>query len=167
MKRRLVLLFLLAAGPAAAQTDEVVRAALYLTGADSPEALDDRLIDELESFQSRPLPVNRASRARLLDSGLLTPYQVAALSEYRSLSGDVLSFAELERVDGFGKEAVAALRPFLSLESARRPGEAVRDTLTFRHSALFREPGGSRGLEGAEWDFLWPLPAAEREDTHR
>ena len=138
MKRRLVLLFLLAAGPAAAQTDEVVRAALYLTGADSPEALDDRLIDELESFRSRPLPVNRASRARLLDSGLLTPYQVAALSEYRSLSGDVLSFAELERVDGFGKEAVAALRPFLSLESARRPGEAVRDTLTFRHSALFR-----------------------------
>ncbi len=139
MRRRIVLLvFLLAAAPAAAQTDEVVRAALYLTGADSPEALDDRLVDELESFRNRPLPVNRASRARLLESGLLTPYQVAALAEYRSLSGDVLSFAELERVDGFGKEAVAALGPFLSLESARRPGEAVRDTLTFRHSALFR-----------------------------
>ena len=138
MKRRLVLLFLLAAAPAAAQTDEVVRAALYLTGADGPEALDDRLLDELESFRSRPLPVNRASRARLLESGLLTPYQVATLTEYRGLSGDVLSFAELERVDGFGKEAVAALRPFLSLESARRPGEAVKDTLAFRHSALVR-----------------------------
>ena len=138
MRRRLVLLFLLAAVPAAAQTDEVVRAALYLTGADSPEALDDRLVDELESFRSRPLPLNRASRARLLESGLLTPYQVATLAEYRGLSGDVLSFAELERVDGFGKEAVAALRPFLSLESARRPGEAVKDTLTFRHSALVR-----------------------------
>ena len=141
MRRRivfLVLLVLLAAGPAAAQNDEVVRAALYLTGADSPEVLDDRLVDELESFLSRPLPLNRASRARLLDSGLLTPYQVAALAEYRGLSGDVLSFAELERVDGFGKEAVAALRPFLSLESARRPGEAARDTLTFHHSALIR-----------------------------
>ena len=139
MKRRFVLLLmLLAAAPAAAQTDEVVRAALYLTGADSPEELDDRLVDELESFRNRPLPLNRASRARLLDSGLLTPYQVAALAEYRSLSGDVLSFAELERVDGFGKEAVAALRPFLSLESARHPGEAVRDTLKFRHSALVR-----------------------------
>ena len=139
MKRRFVLLLmLLAAAPAAAQTDEVVRAALYLTGADSPEELDDRLVDELESFRNRPLPLNRASRARLLDSGLLTPYQVASLAEYRSLSGDVLSFAELERVDGFGKEAVAALRPFLSLESARHPGEAVRDTLTFRHSALVR-----------------------------
>ena len=140
MKRRfvLLLLMLLAAAPAAAQTDEVVRAALYLTGADSPEELDDRLVDELESFRNRPLPLNRASRARLLDSGLLTPYQVAALAEYRSLSGDVLSFAELERVDGFGKEAVAALRPFLSLESARHPGEAVRDTLKFRHSVLVR-----------------------------
>ena len=139
MRRRIVLLvFLLAAAPAAAQTDEVVRAALYLTGADSPEALDDRLVDELESFRIRPLPLNRASRARLLESGLLTPYQAAALAEYRSLSGDVLSFAELERVDGFGKETIAALRPFLSLESARRPGEAVRDTLTFRHTALVR-----------------------------
>ena len=137
MKRRLVLLMvMLAAAPAAAQTDEVVRAALYLTGADGPEALDDRLVDELESFRNHPLPLNRASRARLLE--LLTPYQVATLAEYRSLSGDVLSFAELERVDGFGKEAVAALRPFLSLESARSPGEAVKDTLVFRHSAVLR-----------------------------
>ena len=139
MKRRLVLLVILVAGiPAAAQTDEAVRAALYLTGADGPEALDDRLVDELESFRNHPLPLNRASRARLLESGLLTPYQVATLAEYRSLSGDVLSFAELERVDGFGKEAVSALRPFLSLESARRPGEAVKDTLVFRHSVLLR-----------------------------
>ena len=138
MKRRLVLLLTLATLPAAAQTDEVVRAALYLTGADSPEALDDRFVDELESFRNHPLPLNRASRARLAESGLLTPYQVATLAEYRSLSGDVLTFAELERVDGFGKEAVAALRPFLSLESIRRPGEAVRDTLEFHHSAVLR-----------------------------
>ena len=147
MKRRLVLLLLLAAAPAAAQTDEVVRAALYLTGADGPEALDDRLVDELESFRTRPLPLNRASRARLLESGLLTPYQVATLEEYRSLSGDVLSFAELERVDGFGKEAVDALRPFLSLESARSPGEAVKDTLIFRHSAVLRATLKDIGLK--------------------
>ena len=138
MRRSIVLLFLLAVAPAAAQTDEVLRAAMYLTGADGPESLDDRLMDELEAFRNRPLPINIASRARQLESGLLTPYQIASLDEYRSLSGDVLSFAELERVDGFGKEAVAALRPFLSLESTRSPGEAVHDTLTFRHSALLR-----------------------------
>ncbi|MBR6858530.1 MAG: hypothetical protein IKM89_03905 [Bacteroidales bacterium] len=138
MKRRLVLLLLLAAAPVAAQTDETVRAALFLTGADGPEELDDRFVEELESWRNRPLPLNRASRARLLESGLLTSYQVATLEEYRSVSGDVLSFAELELVDGFGKEAVAVLRPFLSLESARSPGVVVQDTLIFRHSAILR-----------------------------
>ena len=156
MKRRIVLLVLLAAWPAAAQPDEVVRAALYLTGADSPESLDDRLVEELESFRNHPLPLNHASRARLVESGLLTPYQTAALEAYRSQSGDVLSFAELERVDGFGKEAVAVLRPFLSLDSARRPGEAVHDTLTFRHSALVRvtlkDVGAKYRLTAGRWE---------------
>jgi len=123
---------------AAAQSDETVRAALYLTGADSPEELDEGLLEELESFRSHPLPLNRTSRARLLESGLLTPYQTATLEEYRREAGDVLSFSELERVDGFGKEAVDALRPFLTLDSQRSPGEAVRDTLRFRHSAVLR-----------------------------
>ena len=138
MKVRIVLWMMLASVPAAAQPDEVVRAALYLTGADSPEELEERFLEELESLHNHPLPLNRASRARLLESGLLTPYQTAALEEYRSASGDILSFAELERVDGFGKEAVAALRPFLSLDSSRMPGETGRDTLRFGHSALLR-----------------------------
>lgn len=133
-----VLLILGTALPAAAQTDEIVRAALYLTGADSPEELDERLLEELETLRGHPLPLNRTSRARLLESGLLTPYQTATLEEYRREAGDILSFAELERVDGFGKEAVAALRPFFTLDSQRAPGEAVRDTLRFRHSAVVR-----------------------------
>ena len=139
MKIGFVLGILLAAVfPAAAQTEETVRAALYLTGADSAEQLDETLLEELEGYRHRPLPVNRASRARMLESGLLSGYQVASLEDYRSVSGDILSFAELELVDGFGTEAVAVLRPFLSLESARVPGEAVHDSLRFKHSAVFR-----------------------------
>jgi len=136
--KKLTLLLLLLTVPAVARADEVVRAALYLTGADTPEELDSRLLEDLESLRSRPLPVNLASKARLLESGLLSPYQVAALEEYRSLSGDVLSFAELELVDGFGKEAVEILRPFLSLESSRNPGEAARDSARIRQSAILR-----------------------------
>ena len=134
----LLALLFLAAVPAVAQSDETVRAALYLTGADSPEELDDRLLEELESFRSRPLEVNRASRTRMLESGLLSPYQIASLADYRSLSGDVLSLEELALVDGFGKEAVAVLGPFLSLASSRKPGEAVKDTVTVAHSAVIR-----------------------------
>ena len=45
---------LLSVSAAWAQSEEAVRAALYLTGADSPEELDDRLLEELESFRTRP-----------------------------------------------------------------------------------------------------------------
>jgi hypothetical protein len=156
MKWRFVLWMMLATVPAAAQTEEAVRAALYLTGADSPEELDDRLLEELEALQGRPLAINRASHARLLESMLLTPYQVAALEEYRSISGDVLSFPELELVDGFGKEAVDALRPFLSLDSAHLPGEAVLDTVIYRHSAVFRatqkDVGGKYRLSAGRFE---------------
>lgn len=134
----LLALLSLAAVPAVAQSDEAVRAALYLTGADSPEELDDRLLEELESFRSRPLEVNRASRTKMLESGLLSPYQIASLADYRSLSGDVLSLEELVLVDGFGEEAVAVLGPFLSLASSRKPGEAVKDTVIVAQSAVVR-----------------------------
>ena len=105
MKRELISLFLLFAAlfPALGQSEETIRAALYLTGADTAEELDDRLLEELESFRSRPIELNRSSRARMLESGLLSPYQVASLEDYRSLSGDVLSFAELELVGTGGR----------------------------------------------------------------
>ena len=137
-KLSLCLVLLCTALPAPAQSDEAVRAALYLTGADSPEDLDDRLLEELESYRHRPLPVNLASRERMLESGLLSPYQIASLADYRSLSGDVLSLEELALVDGFGREAVDALGPFLSVASSRKPGEAVQDTLTVSQSAVLR-----------------------------
>ena len=142
MKVKWLGLFCLVSVSAAAQDGETVRAALYLTGADTPEALDERLLEELEGYRDRPLRINQVSRARLLESGLLTPYQVATLEEYRSVSGDILSFRELERVDGFGTEMVSALRPFLSLASDRAPGAAVTDSLRFRHSALLRYVSG-------------------------
>ena len=145
MKAGWTLVLLFWSAVAAAQPDEVVRAALYLTGAASAEELDERLLEEMDGFRQRPLRINGLSKARLLESGLLTPYQVAALEEYRSMSGDVLSFSELERVDGFGKEAVDILRPFLSLESSRPPGSPAEDTSRFRHSALFRTSPGNTG----------------------
>ena len=160
MKRGLISLFLLfsALFPALGQSEETIRAALYLTGADTAEELDDRLLEELESFRSRPIELNRSSRARMLESGLLSPYQVASLEDYRSLSGDVLSFAELELVDGFGKEAVTVLRPFLSLSSSRRPGEAVKDTVRITHSAVLRPEPGAGAME-LSMPFTVPVAA--------
>lgn len=134
----IALLMLLAALPALAQDDVTLRAALYLTGAAGEDELDGRLLEELEGWRSRPLPINRASPARLRESGLLSPYQIAALAEYRRRSGDILSLAELALVDGFGEEAVSVLGPFLSLDSERAPGAPPDTTLRVRQSFLLR-----------------------------
>ena len=122
-------LLLLAAIPAAAQREEAVRAALYVTGAADPEELDGQIVGELEALLERPLQINRVSAARMVSSGLLTPYQAASLVDYRKTNGDVLSFRELELVDGFGADIVRILRPFLSLSSRKPAGRASSDSL--------------------------------------
>lgn len=99
------------------------QAVLAVTGAAELEDLETSEYERFEHFLRHPLRINLLSRSRLLASGLLTPYQVATLLEYRSGEGDILSIAELALVDGFGTETARALAPFLSFESVRRPGE--------------------------------------------
>lgn len=126
----------------AAQEEDVLRAALYLTGASAVEELDEEIVDRLEACRGRPVSVNAPARG--LSAGLLSAYQVASLEDYRRRSGDIFSWRELELVDGFGPEVVLALRPFLSLSSQTLPGQV--DTLRLSQAAVLR--GGNRGYGG-------------------
>ena len=142
---------LLAAGAwARAQEPEVLRAALYLQGVSDIEELDPEWVERLEARRGTRIRIN-APRPR--GEGLLTPYQLASLSDYRSRHGDILSWEELALVDGFSREAVAALKPFLSLESARLPGST--DTLKTHAKALLRyglkAVGGKLRVEAPSW----------------
>ena len=114
--------------------DVLLRAALFLTGAADAESLDESVLLRLEALEQRPLALNRASRSRLLSEGILTPYQVASLEEYRHLYGDVLSMAELSLVDGFGEKWTEIMAPFLSLAPSLSPLQ--RDTLVWTQTAL-------------------------------
>lgn len=125
MKRfALILLTLLCSLAARSQWMEGM---LYLEGALGAEELEQDVVDRYEYYYLHPLNVNTAPAHRL--GTLLSPYQIAALKDYRSRFGDILSPAELALVDGFGAERARALAPFLSFESRRTPGAAVQDTL--------------------------------------
>ena len=113
--------------PALAQSETAgleaaVEEILTLTGETDIEALDVSLAERFAHFRAHPLRINNLSRSRLLASGLLTPYQVATLLDYRSTHGDILSAGELELIDGFGPVQTRALAPFLSFASDRLPG---------------------------------------------
>ena len=138
-----------------AQDEAVLRAAMYLSGASSEEEIPADWIERLESV--RRVRINSPT----LRSGvLLSDYQVACIRDYRSSSGDILSFEELALVDGFSHEAVAALKPFLSLESDRLPGQA--DTTRLRATALVRGTLSTFGTKGKMDGEYWRAGAAWR-----
>ena len=124
--------------PVPAQSQEHLGSILTVLGASSEEELDGQEMERFQHYLAHPLEINIASRSRLLSSGLLSQYQVASLEDYRSRSGDVLSFTELSAVEGFGEDYVAAVKPFLSLRSLTLPGQPALDSLVIRHDLLAR-----------------------------
>ena len=118
----------------------VLEAAMYLSGVRDEESLDPQLIERLEALENSPIRINSpGSSAR----GILSAYQLASLEDYRGRCGDILSWEELALVDGFGKEFVSVMRPFLSLESSSAPGS--RDTTRLKGQALVRWAGNGIG----------------------
>lgn len=83
----------------------------------SEEELSEEDLLKIESLISRPVKVNCAGRAGLVDSGLFSPYQAASIEDYRERMGDILSAQELALVDGIGEYMAVTLAPFLSFAS--------------------------------------------------
>ena len=155
-----------------AQTEEeAVKAAMYLNGASSAEEIEEGEVERIQSIgKIRVNSPGRGARA------ILSEYQLATLDDYRRHSGDILSWEELALVDGFGKEAVEALKPFLSLYSDKLPGAVDTTARRVHGSILVRATDKSAGTkvkaEGRSWQVgvaarskSWPLLAAKPEWT--
>lgn len=134
--------------------DDILRAALYLSGASSEEEIDQEWIQRLEGMGKVRINSNR------IRQGLLTDYQIATLADYRARHGDILSWEELMLVDGFGREAVEAMRPFLTLESRRLPGTV--DTVRTRAEALVRTTLKNVGIKAKVTGVYWRVGCAWR-----
>lgn len=130
--RRIGMIMLLALSGVICNAQQLAEMELImkLEGVDSPEELDQYDVERMEDMLRRPIRINQASDLRMRESGLFSHYQMVSLSDYRSRHGDVLSFSELSAVDGFGKDFVDRIAPFISLESGRIPGSAKAGDVT-------------------------------------
>lgn len=138
----LLLLLLLLALPARGQTavaEHWEQAACFLLGVSVPEDLDESALEHFDALRRHPLSLNRASAGRLRASGLLSSYQLAALTDYRSRSGALLSFAELAAVDGFGPETAEALRHFTVLDDGPPQRGRIRQGLILTLGGRMRQ----------------------------
>ncbi len=152
--RRLLLLLALS-GPTGFQ-----QALLTLTGASCVEELSEDEVQHYQSLAAHPVDLNLAGRSRLLSTGLLTPFQVASLLDYRTRTGAVLSWAELALVDGFNARFVDALREFafLGVPEGEAPGK--REDRRLRQSLTLR--GAWRPSEAAAWGAKYEAALGER-----
>lgn len=155
-----------------AQTeDEAVKAAMFLNGASSPEEIDEGEAERMQFIgKIRVNAPGRNARA------VLSEYQLATLEDYRRHNGDILSWEELALVDGFNKETVEALRPFLSLYSRNLPGAVDTSARKVHGNALVRVTEKNAGTkvkaEGRAWQVgvaarskQWPLLASPPDWT--
>lgn len=138
-------------------------AVLEFTGCLDEADLDAQEAERLSEYYRNPLPLNYASRSRLLASGLLSAYQTAVLIDCRTLSGDILSYEELSALDGFGHDFVSVLRPFVSLASSSAPGVPSSSPPVMRNAATFNSGIRSAGDASPEgnWSMKYRISAGE------
>ena len=99
----------------------------------------DGLLQWYEALLLSPININSATRGQLEQMQILSLFQIESLLDYRDEYGDILSFAELASVDGFSRELVETLRPFISFASAEDVGRTesfsnVRTRLKWKDS---------------------------------
>ena len=152
MRLVIVVLLSLVCWNMAAQVDEMEYIMSFI-GVSSPEDVDMDEAEILSDLLRNPLKINLASVGALESSGLFSRFQVAALADYRSRHGDIMSWLELASVDGFSKSFVEVLMPFVSLSGgnpAQGAGGGLLDGEVAVRSALKQTSGTDGKLQ---WNY--------------
>ncbi len=136
MRRLIIFIFILTAAACPSRIIHAQNPIFEFIGTDAAEEMSPYEIERLEDLLEHPVMLNHVSESRLVETGLLSRYQIASLEDYRLRHGDVLSLTELAAVDGFGHDFVARLAPFISLDSSRLPGASAKPS--FRNDISIR-----------------------------
>ena len=132
-------------------------AVLLLSGASSPEELDEEEVARYERLARTPLPLNSASAARMRESGLLSAYQIAVILDARGRSGPILSLNELALLDGFSQPLAQALGAFITLDapSLNLREQSVQQSLTL--GGTYKDASGERS-SNSRFKYLCSKP---------
>jgi len=76
------------------------------------------LTDILEYYRENPLNINQATADEIQSLQILDPIAVQNLMEYREKYGSLLTEYEMLAIEGFNKEKIQSLQPFITLQNA-------------------------------------------------
>ncbi|MFA7115642.1 MAG: hypothetical protein WC140_00175 [Bacteroidales bacterium] len=77
----------------------------------------EEIFQYYEFLKEDPLDVNTVTENELESLLVLNIFQIMSLLEYRNDCGDILSYKELELVDGFNPDIVKMLNPYLKIKT--------------------------------------------------
>lgn len=108
------------------------------------------ILEDLEYYYENPLNINTATESELKKLHLLNSFQIKQLLDYRYRSGTILSVYELNALEGFGRETLEKIEPFLSFKPEFRPTKAppmkyARQQLFLRATRVVQEQKGFVG----------------------
>lgn len=100
-------------------------------GVDEVEEQDgfEELIIEYKRCREEPINLNGEAVTRLGEMGLLGPFQVEAIRQYRQRYGDFLFVEELMMVEGFDERMVAVISPIVCIGKSAWKQEQEKVTL--------------------------------------
>lgn len=143
---------------------DLISAILLLAGAGAAEEMSESEMERFYHFAQHPLRINQVPKSRLLSCGLFSTYQVEAIEDYKSRSGDILSLSEFALVDGIGPVAAEALSFFVSFDSSRPPG--MKENNYFHEDLMIRGgykvKGSDKTDRTASFGLKYHLEAGER-----
>ena len=118
MKRGLLLALLIAVLPIISYTQEIdmENAIRNMYAGTSMEEMTSDEVEHFENLARRPVKLNDADVGELMQSGLLSSFQIASLLDYRARHGNVLSLTELANLDGFNSEFVRGISAFILID---------------------------------------------------
>jgi hypothetical protein len=88
------------------------------------------ILENLENFYENPLNVNSATKNDLQNLCLMSDFQISQLLNYREKNGNILSIFELNTVEGFNREILERIQPFISF----LPGEKREDNIQVKYA---------------------------------
>lgn len=102
------------------------------------------LCENLQDLEAAPLDLNSASPGRLEATGLFTPYQIRQILVHRERYGSFLSIYELGSLEGFRKDVLPSLAPYIRAGPAGKGRPMVQPVtkVLIRISGNYPKPAG-------------------------
>ena len=115
------------------------------------------ILEYLEEYYENPLNINSASPIELIRLSVLNELQITNLLDYRMLHGQVYSIFELVNIEGFNREVLEKIAPFIKFEALEAgysnkmlPLKYGKHQVLFRTTRVFQEAKGYKSIDGEE-----------------